>query len=285
MTMNFHSIFPDLGPWVKSLGNVFPASAIKAAPWVFPVIETAHLLGLATLGGCVIILNLRFMGAGLTNERAALIERNLRPWLWGAIGVLVVTGLLMSTVVAQRLYVRPAFLIKMLSLVSALILSLGVSGSLARNEGVLTQPAKIMAGIALAIWLLAITLFATSDGPAPGTLHLVCAGWLIVMAFGSKWTRILLGVCTVAMIIAAAVLTYFVYNPFEHYDLVNEIDRWLLRISAAVVVGFLGWEVAGPKPAPRLTPTLTRLVGLFTILVWVTVAASGRWIGLGGGAS
>ena len=274
--MNFHSIFPDLAPWVTGLGNAWPASMIKSVPWAFLMIETAHLLGLATLGGCVLVLNLRFMGVGITNERAALIERNLRPWLWAAIGVLIVTGLLMGTVVAQRLYARPAFLVKMLALVSALILSLGVSGSLARNEGALTQPAKLMAGVALAIWLLAVTMFATTDVIVPGTLHLVLAGWLIAMGFGSTLTRILLGAFTVVILIATVVLT----NALDNYDVVNE--RWLLPVSALVVVGFLMWEIAGPKAKPRLTPTLTRLVGLFTILAWVTVAASGRWIGLGG---
>ena len=108
----------------------------------------------------------------------------------------------------------------------------------------------------------------------PGTLHLVLAGWLIAMGFGSTLTRILLGAFTVVILIATVVLT----NALDNYDVVNE--RWLLPVSALVVVGFLMWEIAGPKAKPRLTPTLTRLVGLFTILAWVTVAASGRWIGL-----
>ena len=281
--MDFLTLFPDLQPWMKSIGAGWPASLIKSTGWLFPVIETVHLLGLAALGGCVLILNLRLMGVGIASESAALVEKNMRPWLWVAILVLIFTGLLMGTVVAQRLYTRPVFLVKMLSLVAALILSIGVTGSIARNEGVVSRPAKIMAGIALAIWLFALSVFATTTGPAPGTFHIVCAAWLIVMGFGSKMTRIMLGSITAVVVITIGIITYVVFNPLDNYDIVMEINRWTVRLGGLVVAGFVLWEFAGPKSEPRITPTLARLIGVFTILVWVTVAASGRWIGLGGG--
>lgn len=281
--MDFLGLLPDLQPWVKSIGDGWPASLIKSTDGMFPIIESAHLLGLAALGGCVLLLNLRLMGVGITTESAATIEKNVRPWLWGAIILLVVTGLLMGTVVAQKLYARPAFLVKMLSLVAALILSLGVTGSIARNEGALTRPAKVLAAIALAIWLLAITIFATTTGPAPGMFHVICAGWLIAMGFGSRVTRIALGLITTAVVIAVGIVTYVVFNPLDNYEIVMEINRWTVRLGGLVVAGFVLWTFAGPRAEPRIMPTLARLIGLLTILVWVTVAASGRWIGLGGG--
>lgn len=281
--MDFLGLFPDLQPWVKSIGDGWPASLIKSTGWLFPIIQSAHLLGLATVGGCVILLNLRLMGVGVTSESATTIERNTRPWLWGAIILLVITGLLMGTVIAQKLYARPAFLVKMLSLAAALILSLGVTSSIARNEGSVSMPAKIMAVIALAIWLFAMWIFATTTGPAPGTFHLLCAGWLIAMGFGSKMTRVVLGALTAVIVIAVGIVTYVVLNPLDNYEIVMEINRWTVRLGGLVIMGFVLWVVAGPRTEPRITPTLARLIGLFTILTWVTVAASGRWIGLGGG--
>jgi hypothetical protein len=281
--VDFLDILPSLQPWVTSLSEGGLITLFQQAEWLFPVVQSFHLLALATLGGCVLILNLRLMGVGMTSESPALIEKNLRPFLWAAIAVLIITGLLMGAVVAQRLYSRPAFFIKMLSLAAALFLSLGVVGSVARNGGLITQPAKIMAGVALAIWLFAISIFATTYGPAPGTQHIVYAAWLITMAFGSKSTRIILGAISAVWIVVHFLVTFIIWNPSNDYDLVMEIDRWSLRCFALTVTGFMLWEFAGPKSDQSVSPKLTRLIGLLTILVWVTVAASGRWIGLGGG--
>lgn len=280
--MDFHSLLPDLQPWVKSLAAAWPGSFIKANAWIFPVIESIHLLGLATLGGCVLLPNLRLMGVGLTGQSAATIERNVRPWLLCAILVLVVTGLLMGTVLAQKLYSRPAFFIKMIGLAAALMLSLGVTGSVARHAGAVTLPAKVLAGIALALWLFAVTLFATTPGPAPGAFNLVFAGWLIAMGFGSRMTRLVLGAITAAGVAIFGTVTSIIYDPIDNYEIVMDIDRWTLRFAGLLVTGFVLWEFAGPRAGTPITPRLARLIGLITILCWVTVAASGRWIGLGG---
>jgi hypothetical protein len=282
--MDFSTLFPDLQPWVRSLATVWPAPLIKSSSWAFPVIQTFHLLALATLGGCILLPNLRVMGFGMTSQSPASIEKTVRPWLWGAVIVLAITGILMGLVVAQRLYTRPAFLVKMIALAAALILSLGVVRSVAKHDGVVTQPARILAAIALLLWLSAIFIFGTSFGAAPGTFHLVAAGWLIVMAFGSRMTRIVLGAITAAIVLGVGFVTYGIYHPLDDYDIVMEINRWTVRAGALLVAGFLLWEFARPKAGPAMAPRLARLTGLFTILTWFTVATAGRWIGLGGSA-
>jgi hypothetical protein len=281
--MDFASLFPDLKPWVQSLASVWPGPLIKSSSWAFPVIQTFHLLAFATLGGCILLPNLRLMGFGMTGQSPASIEKTVRPWLWGALIVIVITGVLMGLVIAQRLYARPAFLVKMIALAAALLLSFGVVRSVAKRDGVVTPRAKIVAAIALLVWLAAVFIFGTSFGAAPGTFHLVVAGWLIVMAFGSKMTRIALGSITAALVLGVGFVTYGVYHPLDDYDVVMEINRWTVRAGALLVAGFLLWEFARPAVGPAMTPRLARLVGLFTILAWFTVATAGRWIGLSGG--
>ncbi len=222
------------------------------------------------------------MGVGPTSVGSATIERTVRPWLWGAILLLVLTGLLMGSVLADKLYHRPVFLVKMLSLAAALLLSLGVTASIARQEGTVPSPAKILTGTALAIWLFAVSIFATSYGPAPGGIHLIFAGWLIVMGYGSQKTRIILGSITAIIVVVFGIVTGIVYNSIDNYDFVIEADRWTVRFGALLVSGFLFWEFAKPPTKEDDTPRLARLLGLFTTLAWATVAASGRWIGLGG---
>src|SRR5260221_14478978 len=59
--------------------------AIRQSVWLFPAIEAAHLLALALLGGAVLMLDLRLLGAGLASLSPAALEKQTRPWLIGAI--------------------------------------------------------------------------------------------------------------------------------------------------------------------------------------------------------
>ena len=45
--------------------------AIRDSQWLFPVIEAFHLLGLAVIGGAVLVVNLRLLGFGLRRQSAA----------------------------------------------------------------------------------------------------------------------------------------------------------------------------------------------------------------------
>jgi hypothetical protein len=274
--MDFSTLFPGLAEWVASLREVWPASVIRSVGWIFPVIQIFHLLALSAIGGAVLLTGLRMMDTGLTGVPLARIERGVRPVMIAALLVIVISGLLMGMVVAGKLYARPAFLIKMMAFVPALVVSLGVIPSIIRHDGAIAGAGRWMLGLSAALWLASVWVFGTSYGAAPGTFHIICAGWLIVMAFGSNPTRIVLGAITAVTVVVIGVLTYGVYHPLEEYDLVMEINRWALRGAALVVTAALVWEFARPSSV--------KLAGAFTIVAWITVAAAGRWIGLGGSA-
>jgi hypothetical protein len=281
VTLDFATLLPEIKPWVRSLPTVWPAPIIKSSSWIFPMILCGHLLSLVTLGGAILLPSLRLMGVGMTSEPLAKIEKTMRPWLWAALVVLVVTGSLMGMVNPMKLYARPAFFVKMIALAAALVLSFGVVQSMAKRDGVMTLQTKILAGVSLALWLASVAIFGTSFGAAPGMVHVISVGWLIVMVFGSRLTRIVLGAITAVTVVVVGGITYGLYNPLEHYDTFFAINRWTVRIAALVVTGFIFWEFARAKTSEPTAPPLNRLVGVFSILVWFTIAAAGRWIGLG----
>jgi hypothetical protein len=281
VTLDFATLLPEIKPWVKGLTSVWPAPIIKSSSWIFPGLLCVHLLSLVTLGGAILLPSLRLMGFGMTREPIARIEKTTRPWLWAALVGLVVTGVLMGMVNPMKLYARPAFFVKMIALAGALVLSFGVVRSMASRDGVMTLQTKILAGVALALWLAAVLIFGTSFGAAPGMFHVISVGWLIVMVFGSRLTRIVLGAITAVTVVVVGGVTYGLYDPLEHYDIFFAINRWTLRIAALVVTGFIFWEFARAKPTEPASPPLGRLVGVLSILAWFTVAAAGRWIGLG----
>jgi hypothetical protein len=124
---------------------------IKNSAWLFPAIETIHLLALALLGGTILLLDLRLLGLGLNAQSPATIERNARPWLIGAIGTLLVTGVLLGLSEALKLYDKQAFWIKMIALALALVFTFGIRNPIARRDpGAL---GKAVAVGSLALWL------------------------------------------------------------------------------------------------------------------------------------
>jgi hypothetical protein len=280
--MDFATLFPDIKPWVQSLASVWPAPLLKGSTWILPAILCVHVLALTVVGGAMLLPGLRLMGVGMTSVPASTIEKTVRPWLWGALIMLAITGVLMGLVNPMKLYTRPAFLVKVIALAAALILSLGVVRSVASRDGVFTTNARILLGVGLAVWLAAVLVFGTSYGAAPGFFHVICAGWLMVMAFGTNSTRIIVGAITTITIIIIGFITYGIYHPLDDYDIFMDINRWTLRAAAVVVAGFLVWEFARKPAGDAASPPLARLAGVLTILAWFTVAAAGRWIGLGG---
>lgn len=127
-------------------------STIKESLWLFPAIEALHLLALALLGGALLILNLRLLGAGLSAQPVSEVERNARPWLVAALATMIVTGVLIGTSEALKLYDKPAFWVKMAALLAALVFTFAIQLPNARRD-VSGLTAKSLAIISLGLWL------------------------------------------------------------------------------------------------------------------------------------
>ena len=110
------------------------SAAIRESLWLFPVIEAVHLVGLAILGGSRFVVDLRLMGAGLTRHSIAEVKRGARGWFLGALALMASTGALLGVSEAIKLYDRPAFFLKMITLTLGLLLAFTVRRALiARN--------------------------------------------------------------------------------------------------------------------------------------------------------
>jgi hypothetical protein len=271
-----------LDGWVANLPNVFPASLLKDTQWGFAVIEAGHLIGLALLGGCVILLNLRLLGAGLTNQAPAELERSLRPWLWVGVALVLASGVLIGMLNPEKLYTSPAFFAKMIAMIAALIFSFGVTNTIATNDGQVPRTALVAGVAAFAFWLWSIGVFSTSTGANPGAVHLVFAGYALLLAFGGMISRLLAigAICTASLVYA--IYGYLVLGgPYEAYDPFMSLAKWCVGAAALFLVGLFAREIFLRKPAPGASRSpIAKLAATFSILAWVTAGAAGRWIGL-----
>src|SRR5262250_1518361 len=81
--------------------------------WAFPVLEGIHLLGLSLLGGALLVVDLRMLGMGLTQEPIAELARAARRWLLIAIGIMAATGIPLFFSEAVKCYHNQSFWVKM----------------------------------------------------------------------------------------------------------------------------------------------------------------------------
>jgi len=94
---------------------------IRESLWAFAVIESAHLLGLAMIGGAVILVNLRMLGLGLRRQPISEVAREAEPWLNGSVVLMLLTGIGLFLSEPMKLYYSDPFWVKMTSLALALI--------------------------------------------------------------------------------------------------------------------------------------------------------------------
>ncbi len=137
--------------WCEStaVGNV-----IRESLWLFPVIESFHLLALALIGGAVLVVDLRLLGLGLRRQPVAQLARDAQPWLvWGLV-VMVTSGILLFSSEAVKCYYNTAFRTKMMFLLPAIVFAFTVRRKLASADEGRVRPiwSKLVALVSLALW-------------------------------------------------------------------------------------------------------------------------------------
>ena len=106
--------------------------------------------------GSLMVVDLRLLGAGLTHQPVAVVARDARPWLLGALVVLVLTGIPAMMATATLQYANSVFWVKMYLL--GLGLDLHVHGAQPRGlrrGGPRRRAArhKLVGLLSIVIWL------------------------------------------------------------------------------------------------------------------------------------
>ena len=101
----------------------FFGAGVRNSAWLFPCIEIFHLLALGILGGTVLLVNARLLGLRFTGEPVAELAKDVQPWMYISLAVVLVSGFFLFSSESLKMYDNPAFRIKMVSLVLAILFS------------------------------------------------------------------------------------------------------------------------------------------------------------------
>ena len=106
----------EMCQWIE---NTPSSTALRESLWMFPIVETSHVLGLAFSVGTVVWFDLRLIGAFMRRYSVSETFGYVKPWMFAGFAVMVVTGILLFWSHALQCYSSGYFRIKLVLLVLA----------------------------------------------------------------------------------------------------------------------------------------------------------------------
>jgi hypothetical protein len=118
------------------IGNTSVSVGIRESIWTYPIIESAHVLGLTLFLGLLLLWDTRLLGIVLRRVPVSALWRQLFPWIaFGAI-VITISGTLLFWSDPVKFYGNIFFRIKVVALVLAAASNAGSSSGTPRRHRV-----------------------------------------------------------------------------------------------------------------------------------------------------
>ncbi len=157
-----HLLLP-IFQWADStwLGETIRGSRIY-----FPIIETFHLFALTLLFGAILMLDLRLCRLILKHQPVSEVARDLKPWAFWSLAVILVSGFMLFSSEAMKCYASVPFQVKMLFLFFALVWHFTVHRMVTNRE----RDPHFMVGVPVALVSLLLWLGVGLGGRAIGFL-------------------------------------------------------------------------------------------------------------------
>ena len=140
--------------WLEWCANTRAIVLVRDSSYGMPAVQSVHLVGLTMLLAVILVLNLRLAGIGMMDWSLATVERQLRPWAWGAITLVLASGALMFLGNPAKYLASGPFQFKMAALALAMLCQFGLFRTFFRSEP-RARPRSmnmLVAGLSLTLW-------------------------------------------------------------------------------------------------------------------------------------
>ena len=109
----------DIPSLLKSLESTAVATRIRDGLYLFPLLESTHVFGLAMVFGTIAIVDLRLLGLASTRRPFKRLVSDVLKWTWLAFAITAATGFLMFITNADVYFHNSVFRAKMVMLALA----------------------------------------------------------------------------------------------------------------------------------------------------------------------
>ena len=143
----------EFAQWCEASGL---GKVIRNSQYAFPIVEFFHLAALAVIGGAVIVVDMRLLGLGLKKTSVAQLAEDAQPWMTGSLIVMLASGIALYSSEATKCYQSPAFWIKMISLLLAMIFTYTIRRRTAASDerGLSPLASRSVGAVSLALWFM-----------------------------------------------------------------------------------------------------------------------------------
>ena len=107
----------SLLPFCQWLAETPGSIALKESFYMYPLVESAHVLTLCLFLGMAIMFDLRLLGVTLASVPMSEIRKRLGPWMAAGFVVMVITGVMLFYAIPVRSYQSIFFRTKVVALV------------------------------------------------------------------------------------------------------------------------------------------------------------------------
>jgi uncharacterized membrane protein len=128
---------------------------VSDSRWMFPAIEAVHIVALCLMFGAILMLNLRLLGVTLTEKPVKQLARELAPWVFCSLVIILITGVLLFSSEALKSYASVPFQVKMVFLGAAMLFHYTVYRRITKTDDAQISPAlgKLAAIVSILLWL------------------------------------------------------------------------------------------------------------------------------------
>jgi hypothetical protein len=152
----------DVDAFLKSVESWGLAENFRQSLYLFPLLESIHVIGLSLVVGTITVIDLRLLGIASANRPFQRMASDILKWTWVAFAITLVTGVLMFTTNARVYYHNIYFELKMALLVAAglnmFLFEMTARRSVREWDQKPSAPAsgKTVAVLSLAFWIAII---------------------------------------------------------------------------------------------------------------------------------
>jgi hypothetical protein len=132
--------------------------ALHESLWVYPIVESVHVLALCIFLGMAVMVDLRLLGVTFRGARVSEVAERLEPWMAAGFVVMVVSGSLLFYAIPVRTFQNIFFRVKVAMLILAGLNVWVFHSTIYRSvaawdlDTVPPKRARVAGGLSLALW-------------------------------------------------------------------------------------------------------------------------------------
>ena len=145
--------------FARWLGSTPLSIGIQSVSWLTPLLQAVHIVMIGIVFVSVLMIVLRIHGRVRADEPFFQTWQRFAPWLWSALSIMAVTGLILTLGEPVREATALSFWLKMILIAVAVVSVIGLRRAVAGVAGpTIPSPTRHAAKLVLLVWILIIFL-------------------------------------------------------------------------------------------------------------------------------